>query len=158
MARKPCPACYQDVPVGAYRCKSCFHDFDAVEEKKAGALMTLLTLISAMAVLASGTFYISSQKPSEIVTRLSEENQAVISMKMTASGLELDKASFSEIAKIEHKNDGSNYSVNVHTFDGRSITFQEGDYPLNSAAEDIANIIRKTNENVQLVGVESTED
>ncbi len=59
MATKSCPSCYQDVPTGAYRCKSCFHDFDAVVEKKAGALMTLLTLVSAMAVLASLTFYIS---------------------------------------------------------------------------------------------------
>ncbi|MEC7240093.1 MAG: hypothetical protein VXW32_02540 [Myxococcota bacterium] len=71
MQTKTCPSCQEEVPAGAFRCKSCFHDFDEVTEKKSSAFMTLLTLVSAMAVLASGVFYLSSQKPSEIVTRLS---------------------------------------------------------------------------------------
>jgi len=157
MATKTCPSCHNDVPSGAYRCKSCFHDFDAVVEKKAGALMTMLTLVSAMAVLASATFYYSSQKPSEIVTRLSEENQAIISMKMTASGLDLDTAYFEEISMVEHKLEKGTYKVIVHRADGGSIVFNEQPYPLTEDARQIAETVKKTGFTVQLVGVEAEE-
>ena len=156
MATKTCPSCQEDVPNEAYRCKSCFHDFDAVSEKKAGLMMTLLTLISAMAVLASGVFYLSSQKPSEIVTRLSEENQAVIRMEMTASGLQIDHADFSDITRVEHANDGSEYRVVVHT-SSNEIEFQSGTYPMGDAAEEIYNVIKKTNQGVMLTGVDSSD-
>jgi predicted nucleic acid-binding Zn ribbon protein len=157
MVTKTCPSCHEDVPTGAYRCKSCFHDFNVVVEKKAGALMTLLTLVSAMAVLASVTFYVSSQKPSEIVTRLSEENQAIISMKMTSAGLELETAYFNEISKVEHVNNGSKYSVLVHTHDGRTIEYEERSYPLSDVAATIADTVKKHGYTIAVVGVESFE-
>lgn len=156
MQTKTCPSCQEDVPVGAFRCKSCFHDFDEVAEKKASAFMTLLTLVSAMAVLASGVFYLSSQKPSEIVTRLSEENQAVIRMEMTASGLQIEHADFSDITRVEHSNDGSEYRVVVHT-SSSAIEFQSGTYPLGDAAKDIYEVIKKTNQGVMLAGVEVSD-
>jgi hypothetical protein len=158
MASKNCPSCHEDVPAGAYRCKTCFHDFDAVAEKKAGALMTLLTLISAMAVLASATFFYSSQKPSEIVTRMSEENQAVISMTMTAKGLEMETAYFEEISKVEHRNDGSNYQVLVHTHDGTVIQYKEAKYPLSDDAKTIADTVKKHGYGITVVGVESSDE
>ena len=156
MQTKTCPSCQEEVPSGAFRCKSCFHDFDEVTEKKASAFMTLLTLVSAMAVLASGVFYLSSQKPSEIVTRLSEENQAVIRMEMTASGLQIEHADFSDITRVEHSNDGSEYRVVVHT-SSNAIEFQSGTYPLGDAAKDIYEVIKKTNQGVMLAGVEVSD-
>ena len=156
MQTKTCPSCQEEVPTGAFRCKSCFHDFDEVTEKKASAFMTLLTLVSAMAVLASGVFYLSSQKPSEIVTRLSEENQAVIRMEMTASGLQIEHADFSDITRVEHSNDGSEYRVVVHT-SSNSIEFQSGTYPLGDAAKEIYEVIKKTNQGVMLAGVEVSD-
>jgi hypothetical protein len=158
MATKTCPSCHEDVPGGAYRCKTCFHDFDAVAEKKAGALTTLLTLLSAMAVLATVTFYYSSQKPSEIVTRLSEENQAVISMKMTAKGLEVKTAFFKEISKVEHFNDGSNYKVIVHTQNGeKPITYKKASHSLSDDAQEIADTVKKYGYNIMVSGVENSE-
>ena len=157
MATKTCPSCHEDVPNGAYRCKTCFHDFDAVAENKAGLLMTLLTLVSAMAVMASITFYFSSQKPSEIVTRMSEENQAVISMKMTAKGLEMETAYFDEISKVEHVNDGSDYKVLVHTHSGSIIQYKAATYPLSEETKVIADTVKKHGYNIMVVGVESSE-
>ena len=55
METKTCPGCSEDVPAEAARCKHCFHDFNAVQEKKTSPVLTLLALFAAMAVLGGGT-------------------------------------------------------------------------------------------------------
>jgi hypothetical protein len=72
--------------------------------------------------------------------------------------LEMETAYFEEISKVEHRNDGSNYQVLVHTHDGTVIQYKEAKYPLSDDAKTIADTVKKHGYGITVIGVESSDE
>jgi len=143
MSIKTCPSCHSEVPNQAFRCKTCFHDFEAKSEKKAGFLMTLLTLVSIMGVIASVVLYLSTQKPSERRVEISEEAQLIVVLTRTKDGLEVQPTHFRDVRSIEETGEGEDTRVVVHAGDKKIVL------PGYASGEEIQSMLEKNGYNIR---------
>ncbi len=151
METKTCPSCGADVPAVANTCKHCFHDFNAVVEKKTNPLVILLATLLAMAVVGAGLFahkYYYNATESIVVDG---ETKSIVITKVTASKTTTDRIPFANVAKIEHVMGGEKamYEVVAVTTQGERIIVQQSDKPIRGHAEHVANIVDKPFEEVR---------
>ncbi len=101
MAQKDCPSCGASVPVEAFRCKHCFHDFTEKPKKNTGPVV-LLGFIAAMAVIGAGTFWwvFNNQSQERIV--VDAETRSIVITKTSGAGVDSTRVSFDAIEKVEH--------------------------------------------------------
>ena len=107
METKTCPGCSEDVPADAARCKHCFHDFNAVVEKKTSPVLTALVLFAAMAVLGGGTFWWVSTRATECKVDISQERASITWVCQYATGPKADRVvKFGDVAKVLYESGG----------------------------------------------------
>lgn len=145
MATKDCPSCAATVPVEAFRCKHCFHDFDEKPKKNTGPVV-LLGFVAAMAVIGAGTFWwvFNNQSQERIV--VDAETQSIVITKTSGSGVDSTRVAFSDVEKVEHVMGGADATfevVAVTLTGGRFTVQQSNDAPLRGNAEHIASVIGK---------------
>jgi hypothetical protein len=145
MAQKDCSSCGATVPVEAFRCKHCFHDFTEKPKKNAGPTV-LLGFIAAMAVMGAGTFYwVYNNQASERIV-VDAETQSIVITRTSASGVDSNRVAFDTVEKIEHVMGGEDamFEVVAVTLEGgRYIIQSSGDKPLKGPAEHIASVVGK---------------
>lgn len=145
MAQKDCPSCGASVPVEAFRCKHCFHDFTEKPKKNNGPVI-LLGFIAAMAVIGAGTFWwvFNNQSQERIV--VDAETRSIVITKTSGAGVDSTRVSFDSVEKVEHVMGGSSAMfevVAVTLDDQRYVVQQSDDKPLKGNAEHIASVIGK---------------
>jgi ribosomal protein L40E len=145
MAQKDCPSCGASVPVEAFRCKHCFHDFTEKPKKNTGPVV-LLGFIAAMAVIGAGTFWwvFNNQSQERIV--VDAETRSIVITKTSGAGVDSTRVSFDAIEKVEHVmgGDSAMFEVVAVTLDDkRYVVQQSDDSPLKGNAEHIASVIGK---------------
>jgi hypothetical protein len=150
---KTCPSCGTDVPAVASTCKNCFHDFNAVVEKKTNPLVIMLGFLVAMAVVGAAAFahlyYYNAQE--NIV--VDGETQSIVVTRVTASKTTSERIPFADVVKIEHVMGGESamFEVIAVTNDGERILVQQSDKPIKGHAEHVATIVGKPFEEVRQI-------
>lgn len=153
METKTCPSCGTDVPSVASTCKSCFHDFNAVVEKKTNPLIVLLGTLVLMSVVGAAAFahlyYYNAQE--NIV--VDAETQSIVVTRVTASKTTSDRILFSDVVKVEHVMGGESamFEVIAVTNTGERVLVQQSDKPIRGHAEHIASIIDKPFEEISTI-------
>ena len=145
METKTCPGCSEDVPAEAARCKHCFHDFNAVVEKKTSPVLTLLVLFAAMAVLGAGTFWWVSTRATECKVDISQERGSITWVCQYATGPKADRVvKFSDVDKVLYESGGQaedSYVVSVCIKSGECYDVDNSRKPLEGTANHIAQVV-----------------
>jgi hypothetical protein len=154
MSTKDCPSCGAEVPVGATRCKECFHDF--TDDRGSGKLVWLgpLIVLGSIALMAiSGSLillFIWSQ-PVEIRALVDQETRSVVWTTKYRTGVETDRLMFDQVVKIEHTGSGGTFQVVAVTVDGDRRVITEAEQPLDGDARHYAQMMEKPFEDVDPV-------
>ncbi|MEQ1566486.1 MAG: hypothetical protein ABMA64_12665 [Myxococcota bacterium] len=151
MSMKSCPACGADVPVGATRCKECFHDFtEAGSGRSLAWLGPLIVLgsIAAMAVSGSLILLFIWSQPIEVRALVDEETRSVVWTTKYRTGVETDRLMFDDVVKIEHVGAGGKFQVVAITTGGDRKVITEGASPLDGDGRHYAEMMNKPFEDV----------
>jgi hypothetical protein len=142
---KTCPGCSEDVPAEAARCKHCFHDFNAVKEKKTSPVLTLLVLFAAMAVLGGGTFWWVSTRATECKVDISQERASITWVCQYATGPKADRVvKFGDVDKVLYESGGQaedTFVVSVCLKSGDCHEVDNSRKPLEGTAMHIAQVV-----------------
>jgi hypothetical protein len=142
---KTCPGCSEEVPAAAARCKHCFHDFNAVVEKKTSPVLTLLVLCAAMAVLGGGTFWWVSTRATECKVDISEERASITWVCQYATGPKADRVvKFSDVDKVLYESGGQaedTFVVSVCLKSGECHEVDNSRKPLQGTAAHMAQVV-----------------
>lgn len=145
MQTKTCPGCQEEVPTTAARCKSCFHDFNAVPEKKSSGLLTLLVLLSAMGVIGGGVFWWVSTRATECKVDISQERKSVTWVCQYVDGPRADRVvRFDNIQKVLYSAGGQGelaYVVSICEKSGDCHLVDNSRRPLDGKAAQIASLV-----------------
>ena len=153
METKTCPSCGTDVPSVASTCKNCFHDFNAVVEKKTNPLIIMLGFLVAMAVVGAAAFahlyYYNAQE--NIV--VDAETQSIVVTRVTASKTTSERIPFSDVVKVENVMGGDTamFEVVAVTTSGERVLVHQSDKPIGGHAENYAKIMDKPLEEVRTI-------
>jgi hypothetical protein len=150
MSTKEGPSCGAEVPVGATRCKECFHDFS---EKRSGGMawlgpLIVLATIAAIAVSGSLILLFIWSQPVEVRALVDEETRSVIWTTTYRTGVTTDRLMFDQVAKIEHTGNGGTFQVVAVTTDGQRKVITESDHPMDSDGRHYADMMKKPFEDV----------
>ena len=125
MATKSCPSCIAEVPVEAFRCKHCFHDFNTAPKKSNNGLLVLLAFFAVMLAGGGGVMaYIFETRAME-TSLVDKETQSIIITRKSATTVETERILFADVKHIEYITGGSNATfeiVAVTNADKRYIT------------------------------------
>lgn len=144
MKMKDCPSCAATVPAVARLCKHCFHDFQAVPEKKSSnnfiGLLVLLVLLGAM---GAGTFgYIYSTNAAEKIV-VDAETQSLVITRTTASGTTTNRVNFADVTKVEYVKEPGEFKIVAVTTKDERFLIQLSGKPIDGHAEHVAAVIDK---------------
>jgi hypothetical protein len=142
---KDCPSCGEEVPKVAYRCKHCFHDFDAPAKSTSWAgPIALLVSFAAMAVVGAVTLFVIVSRPIEERILVDQDTKSVIWTTQYRTGITTDRLMWSDIISLEYalRNNGT-YAVRAITTDGDRRVIHEGTSPLTSQANQYAELMGK---------------
>ena len=148
---KECPGdpgqvCGMMVPIDAQFCKHCMHDFSAKPKRSAGALGLLFGL-AAMALIGFGTMkYVEGRNVTERIVIDEETRSVVFTTKGGSGGVNTDRVSFDQVAKVELVVGGSaaTWEVALVTLDDNHRTISvSNDKPLTGYAEHVAGVMKK---------------
>ncbi len=144
MATKSCPSCMAEVPVEAFRCKHCFHDFNTVQRRKAGPIV-LLGFVAVMLALGGGVLAYVFEVRAQETSIVDKETQSIVITRKTATDMQTERITFAEVKQIEYITGGSNamFEIAAVTNDGRRYTINYSDKQLKGNAERIANLMKK---------------
>lgn len=147
MDTKACPNCGTLVPVVAYRCKECFHDFTEAPRSRSmrGVLMVLATL-AAMSVGGVVVTTWQMEQPTSIKTLVNGDNRTVQVIREFRSGkVQTDQMTFDQVEKIEYSA-GKNgaFRITAVKTDGQRLDLEVSEStPLAGKAESHAKQIGK---------------
>lgn len=153
MATKSCPSCMAEVPVEAFRCKHCFHDFNAVAKKSGGGLLVLLAFLAVMSASAGGVMaYIFEVRAMEN-SLVDKETQSIIITRKSATSLETERVAFADVKHVEYITGGSNamFEIVAVTTTDKRYTIKYSDKQIKGSAEQIARLMKKDLVEVQLL-------
>ena len=141
MKMKDCSSCGATVPAVARLCKHCFHDFQAVPEKKSNNLIGFLVLLIVLGGMGAATFgYIYNNNAAEKLV-VDAETQSLIITRTTASGTTTNRVNFSDIGQVEYVMSPGEFLIVAVTNDGGRYTIQQSDKPIDGHAEHVAHVI-----------------
>ncbi len=145
MRTKDCPSCGEEVPTVAYRCKHCFHDFDAPKTSGSWAgPIALLVSFAAMAVVGAVTLFVIVSRPIEERILVDQDTRSVIWTTQYRTGITTDRLMWSDILKLEYVTQSSGtFAIKALTTDGSRRTIHEGPSPLTSEANQYAQLMDK---------------
>ena len=103
MKMKTCPSCGEDIPTSAFRCKHCWHDFDAQPTSSMAApILALCGAAAFLSVALAVVLGIMTTFPSDQRVTVSQETQAVVFTSQGSWGLSTDTLAFSDIDELRH--------------------------------------------------------
>jgi hypothetical protein len=153
VATKSCPSCIAEVPVEAFRCKHCFHDFNTAPKKANNGLLVLLAFFAVMlAIGGGGMAYIFETRVMEN-SLVDKETQSIVFTRTSATAMDTERIPFADVKHIEYITGGSNATfeiVAVTTTDKRYI-IKYSDKQIKGNAEQIARLMKKDLVEVQLL-------
>ena len=145
MASKDCPSCGTTVPVEAFRCKHCFHDFSDQPRKSSGP-MVLLGFFAAMAIVGAATFWWVFNRQAQERIVVDAETQSIVITRTSGSGVDSKRIDFANVEKVEYVMGGENamFEVVAVTLTGsRHIVQQSNDTSLSASADRVSRIVGK---------------
>ncbi len=149
---KTCPSCQAQVPLSAFRCKACFHDF-AASKGSYGPLLVLGS-VTFMTMVAAIGFFISAQQPTDQAIFVDQDTRSVVITTQYRSGPSTDRIKFDEITKLEHvAHSSGGYSIVAVTGDGRT-EISTSEHPMYAEGDRFAAMMGKPIELVGIVGAE----
>lgn len=150
MATKSCSSCGAEVPVEAFRCKHCFHDFNEAPKKKGGPLV-LLAFLAIMAVGGAGVLgYILDTRAAENSV-IDKETQTIVITRTSATGVATERVPFETVEKLEYITGGSKamFEIVAVTVEDKRYTIKYSDKQIRGQAEVMARVIDKPMVEVQ---------
>ncbi len=144
VAMKTCPSCSEDVPVGASRCKACFHDFDATQRSRTAGPLLLLAVAAGMAVIGAGTFYYLSSMPTDTRILVDQDSRTIQWIRQFSDGkLQTDRVAFDDVVKLEYViTSAGDFQILAVTDSGdRKIVQEDANRPLATVAEKYASLM-----------------
>ena len=144
MATKNCPSCTADVPVEAFRCKHCFHDFHAAPKERGGPLI-LLGFLAAMLAVGGGVMAWIHETRSQETSLVDDETKSIIFTRKSASGVETERVTFDSIKQLEYIIGGDNamFEIVAVTADERRYSIKYSDKQLKGEAGTISRLMGK---------------
>jgi hypothetical protein len=144
MKMKTCPACDEDVPVAASRCKHCFHDFNEVVVKTNG-LLPIMAGLAAMATIGAGTLYWIISTPVEQKILMDQATESVIwTTKYRGDKVTTERLNWSNIGKLEYIITSSGqHTIEAVTITGDRKVIEQDTGPLKTTAEKYAALTQK---------------
>lgn len=145
MQTKECPSCGEDVVHVAYRCKHCFHDFEAPKSSGSWAgPIALLVSFAAMAVVGVVVLLVIVSRPLDERILVDQDTRSVIWTTQYRTGITTDRLMWTDIIKLEYATLSSGtYVVRAVTTDGDRRIIHEGPSPLRSEANQYAELMDK---------------
>ena len=152
MATKSCPSCMADVPVEAFRCKHCFHDFNATPKKSGGPLV-LLGFLAAMLAVGGGVMAWIHENRSQETSLVDDETKSIIFTRKSASGVETERIPFDSVKQVEYVIGGSNamFEIVAVTTDDRRYSIKYSEKQIKGDAVMISRLMKKDLVEVQLL-------
>jgi fructose-1,6-bisphosphatase/sedoheptulose 1,7-bisphosphatase-like protein len=144
VATKSCPSCMAEVPVEAFRCKHCFHDFHAAP-KQGGGPVVLLGFIAAMLALGGGVMAYIHETRAQETSLVDDETKSIIFTRKSASGVETERIAFDRVKQVEYVMGGSNamFEIVAVTNDGGRYSIKYSDKQIKTEAMQIARLMKK---------------
>ena len=152
MATKSCPSCMADVPVEAFRCKHCFHDFNATPKKNGGPLI-LLGFLAAMLAVGGGVMAWIHENRSQETSLVDDETKSIIFTRKSASGVETERIPFDSVKQVEYVIGGSSamFEIVAVTTDDRRYSIKYSEKQIKGDAVMISRLMKKDLVEVQLL-------
>lgn len=144
MATKSCPSCMAEVPVEAFRCKHCFHDFNAAPKKRGGPII-LLGFLAAMMAGGGAVMAWKYETRAQETSLVDDETKSIIFTRKTASGVETTRVPFDTVKQVEYVigGDKAMFEIVAVTADASRFTIKYSEKQIKSEATQIANLMKK---------------
>ncbi len=158
MSTKICPHCNAEVPSVAHLCKHCFHDFNVVVPKRKSPLFPVLLFAVGTAIVSALAYgYIHSQNRNYKIS-VDEETQSIVFTTQYTDRTEADRVFFKDVSNIEYVKNTSPrpFEIAIITTKGTRYVFQQGDEPLDYAANQLGENIKRPVVTRDESGVEET--
>ncbi len=146
MEMKTCPNCSEEVPAAAVNCRFCMHDFTTDAPPAKGGALKYLAGLAILALLAAGTMYyvknVNLVRPNVLVN---QESAQIVLTKTFQDHIETTTVDFEDVEKLQVVMGSGRFTYEVAVIDrsGTRHVINEGDSPLRSYAEHVANVIGK---------------
>lgn len=144
MATKSCPSCMAEVPVEAFRCKHCFHDFHATPKKRGGPII-LLGFLAVMLAGGGGVMAWIHETRSQETSLVDDETKSIIFTRKSASGVETERIPFDTVKQVEYVigGDKSMFEIVAVTQSGGRYTIMYSEKQIKGDAQRMAKVMKK---------------
>ena len=133
-----------EVPVEAFRCKHCFHDFHAAPPKRGGPII-LLGFLAVMLASGGGVMAWIHETRSQETSLVDDETKSIIFTRKSASGVETERVPFDTIKQVEYVMGGekSMFEIVAVTLDGSRHTIMYSEKQIKGDAQRMAKVMKK---------------
>lgn len=144
MATKSCPSCMAEVPVEAFRCKHCFHDFHAAPKKRGGPII-LLAFFAVMLAGGGGVMAWIHETRAQETSLVDDETKSIIFTRKSASGVETERIAFDRVKQVEYVIGGDNamFEIVAVTLDDGRYSIKYSEKQIKGDAQQIARLMKK---------------
>jgi len=153
VATKSCPSCMAEVPVEAFRCKHCFHDFNSTPKKSGAGPIVLLAFLAVMMAGGGGLMAYLHETRSMDNSVVDKDTQSIVITRKSATKVDTERIPFDDVKHVEYITGGSKamFEIVAVTNSDKRYTIKYSDKQIKGNAEQIARLMKKDLVEVQLL-------